>query len=681
MSSNDTSNSCNICCDQYNKSTRSKICCAYCEFAACRTCCETYILSEPSPKCMNTSCAKEWSRKFIREKFTGVFINGKYKEHLENILFDQEKALLPATQPFVEEEIRKQKVREEIKQIDKRIWDLQRQKREMEHLIHYAPVQASADASSGPRFVRSCPANDCRGFLSSQWKCGICELWTCPKCHELKGPERDCEHTCDPNSVETAKLLEKDTKPCPKCQSQIFKISGCFAENTPILLWDGTTKMSQNICIGDVLVGDDGEKRIVEELVSGQDELYEIQQNNAMAYTVNSKHMLALKFVGEKSIIWMENTNSWNICWFDRMERKMKTKQFKADNNCNKDLMKKQAELFLENLKLEDIVLITVDDYLTLDQRCKKKLLGFKSCDGVHYETSFVVKPVGKGDYYGWSVDKNKRFLLSDFTVAKNCDQMWCTQCHTAFSWKTGAIEKNIHNPHYYEWQRKNGGLARAEGDVECGRELTHRTTDSILQLIRTRHIGLIDIEKKKKREDDPKYAKNATYYLPIVNRLCEIIRLTIHNVRNELPQYQTDYVRRNQDLRIQYLKKQLSEEQFKWQIQVNNKRSRKNTEIAQVIQLSNTAVTDVVYRIIDDLRKSPANDHHFEAIMREFDEIINYCNDILADISFAYNSVRQGFDKTFKLGRWEEPCAKKPKATDNETNESNKVVVVEKAK
>ena len=76
-------------------------------------------------------------------------------------------------------------------------------------------------------FIMNCPAGDCRGFLSSAWKCGLCSLWTCPDCRDVKGPVRDAEHTCDPTKVETVKLLNKEAKACPKCGVQICKIEGC----------------------------------------------------------------------------------------------------------------------------------------------------------------------------------------------------------------------------------------------------------------------------------------------------------------------------------------------------------------------------------------------------------------------------------------------------------------------
>jgi len=73
-------------------------------------------------------------------------------------------------------------------------------------------------------FVRKCPVNDCRGFLSTRWKCDVCENYMCVDCNEIK---KDDTHACDPNAVETIKLLKKDTKPCVKCGTMIFKISGC----------------------------------------------------------------------------------------------------------------------------------------------------------------------------------------------------------------------------------------------------------------------------------------------------------------------------------------------------------------------------------------------------------------------------------------------------------------------
>jgi len=417
-------------------------------------------------------CGKEWSRKFIRDSFPNVFINTKLKTHMSNVLLEQERALLPATQPLVEEQIRKEKIKIETAEIDKKIHELNRQRTNLvSSLFHNNTNYAKEHA----KFIRACSDTNCRGFLSSQWKCGICEQWTCPDCHELKGPDKDVEHTCDPNNVETAKLLAKDTKSCPKCRTQIFKISGC--------------------------------------------------------------------------------------------------------------------------------------------------------------------------------------------------DQMWCTQCHTAFSWKTGIIEKAIHNPHYYEWQRKNGGLARAAGDVECGRELDHRTADAINQLIRTKHTNLITAKTTASIPIPP--AQILADRLNI-KRITDIIRNTIHLIRVELPTYQVNYVARNQNLRIQYLRNIITEEQFKENLQRNDKKHRKNTEIAQVFQLVNTAITDIIFRIINDLRTSEPNKYDLSAIS-EIDEIMKYCNEILKDISYTYNSVQYKFTDTINLTKVEVE-----KKKDKSTKANDKIAEIQ---
>ena len=73
-------------------------------------------------------------------------------------------------------------------------------------------------------FIKNCPGTDCRGFLSTQWKCGLCNTKVCSKCHTVKDGD---EHTCNPDELATAEFLMKDTKPCPTCATAIHKIMGC----------------------------------------------------------------------------------------------------------------------------------------------------------------------------------------------------------------------------------------------------------------------------------------------------------------------------------------------------------------------------------------------------------------------------------------------------------------------
>ena len=79
------------------------------------------------------------------------------------------------------------------------------------------------------QFLMRCPAEGCRGFLSTAYKCGVCEKSTCADCLEPL-PEAGAEspqHTCKPDNVESAKAIKKETRPCPKCAARIFKIDGC----------------------------------------------------------------------------------------------------------------------------------------------------------------------------------------------------------------------------------------------------------------------------------------------------------------------------------------------------------------------------------------------------------------------------------------------------------------------
>ena len=71
-----------------------------------------------------------------------------------------------------------------------------------------------------------CSKEDCRGYLNNEWKCGVCDTFTCSKCNiNIVGTIDN--HECNKEDVETFSLLKKDTKSCPKCNTSIFKIDGC----------------------------------------------------------------------------------------------------------------------------------------------------------------------------------------------------------------------------------------------------------------------------------------------------------------------------------------------------------------------------------------------------------------------------------------------------------------------
>jgi len=162
----------------------------------------------------------------------------EYKEFKERILFENEVIQLPATQIHVERILEREKERELSKQ---RVEVLTEELKQLE--IEYSKKReviwqkirierngggpSVIKEESKREFIRQCPNNDCRGFLSSSLKCKLCDMWSCADCREIKGTERDSEHTCNPDVLINVQAMEKDTKPCPACGDMIYKISGC----------------------------------------------------------------------------------------------------------------------------------------------------------------------------------------------------------------------------------------------------------------------------------------------------------------------------------------------------------------------------------------------------------------------------------------------------------------------
>lgn len=153
----------------------------------------------------------------------------------------------------------------------------------------------------------------------------------------------------------------------------------CLGKDTPILMYDGSIEMVQDICVGDVIMGDDSTPRNVLTLARGKEQMYKVIPKSGVPYIVNESHILSLKYRYTKTVVDMS---------------------------------------VLEYLSLPD-----KNNYLgyranIVFEKPPQKTLMIPISDNMEYEI-MVVKTI-VDDYYGFEIDGNRRFVLGDFTVTHN---------------------------------------------------------------------------------------------------------------------------------------------------------------------------------------------------------------------------------------------------------------------
>ncbi len=170
--------------------------------------------------------------------------------------------------------------------------------------------------------------------------------------------------------------------------SQIMFIcpNECFDPETPILTWDRNVKLAKDIKVGDILIDDKGYPTRVKSTISGIAPMYEVNtdKSNFLNYTVTSNHILTLKV-----------------------------------NKFHEDIKKYDIQID-EN----DVIDINIDKFKKLPEFIQTSLSIFKCKNPLitkdNSETEFKLNEKGMGNFVGWQVEGNGRFLLSDFSVTHN---------------------------------------------------------------------------------------------------------------------------------------------------------------------------------------------------------------------------------------------------------------------
>lgn len=219
------------------------VCCAYCGYHACMKCIATFITSQINDaSCM--ACHKTYTHDFINENFTQEMIRKTIPSHRKKVLFELEKAMLPQTMPYLEHIQQVPALQEEHAQITRYLNELRDRKAVIDQQLDYAralrngrvPQQQPdhGDEKSTEQIQRapvSCPGQECRGFLNTKGKCGVCGIVCCQDCHEQIIPNEPNEeqntHICNPDILETVRTLDRECRKCPSCAIPIYRIDGC----------------------------------------------------------------------------------------------------------------------------------------------------------------------------------------------------------------------------------------------------------------------------------------------------------------------------------------------------------------------------------------------------------------------------------------------------------------------
>ena len=215
---------CSICCEKFTKQTRKEIKCpsVECGQSCCSFCMKRYLIDgeDITPKCM--FCSKELSYSFVREHFPKSWNNKEYLCVRTKHLMSREKSLLPQSQQDVKDELERREREQKVLEIDQEINKFLNKIRDLE-LQKTMLYRHKKNSKPSVVTVRKCCKEDCKGFLEENFKCGICKTKTCSEC----GEEEKEEHKCNPEIKKTYKMIEKTSRPCPKCGIPIHKWQGC----------------------------------------------------------------------------------------------------------------------------------------------------------------------------------------------------------------------------------------------------------------------------------------------------------------------------------------------------------------------------------------------------------------------------------------------------------------------
>jgi hypothetical protein len=191
------------------------------------------------------------------------------------------------------------------------------------------------------------------------------------------------------------------------------------------------------------------------------------------------------------------------------------------------------------------------------------------------------------------------------------CDQMWCTQCRTAFSWNTGMVEKGtVHNPHYYQWKRDMNNSVVPRVDIE----LEHAPCDRVTfaRLLRAM----------------PKSSGQHRVKLDLFHRA---VNHVYHTKRENVQPHS------NKDLRVRYLLKEITYEEFGSLVLRRDRMYQRRIMVRDMIDMLYAGSDEIFQRLV---QIGPVfTDAELKPFADSIDSLLDVFNKGMNDIASQFQS------------------------------------------